>query len=300
MTKFPTVSEAVIDPAEFQGNASKARSRLHSHAHADARSIPAAPSSLSQAPAQPHRPSIAFVIGAPRDARPRRAHCFLRPPAHRRPSSDRSPSDGQRPQLKAECQGAPKKVTPGAAAPRVTWKWPLPATPPRRVDRQHRCTRAGYGRWVSRSARSARSARGRCRCWWKSRGRRCRAGAFPSPDEHRWCFCCWHIRHCLFKTSAVVAVTGLAGQRLNTPRSDLWTKAVYLCSLHCWWRCWPTLITFLAHLLLLFGLYPLTECYAARPSSLPMCMHPTFVTDLGKCTSSLRINHTCVHIHFIE
>lgn len=46
MTKFPTVSEAVIDPAEFQGNASNARSRLHSLAHTEARSIPAAPSSL--------------------------------------------------------------------------------------------------------------------------------------------------------------------------------------------------------------------------------------------------------------
>lgn len=43
MAKYPTVSEGVIDPAEFQGNASKARSRLHSLAHPETQSIPAAP-----------------------------------------------------------------------------------------------------------------------------------------------------------------------------------------------------------------------------------------------------------------
>lgn len=44
--KFPTVSEGGIDPAEFQANASKARSRLRSLAHPETQSIPAAPFSL--------------------------------------------------------------------------------------------------------------------------------------------------------------------------------------------------------------------------------------------------------------
>lgn len=115
MAKFPTVSEGVIDPAEFQGNASKARARLHSHAHPETASIPAA----AERAAAPHvgfQPAGGSGQGC--QAQPR---CLDSESPARRPSSARFHTpDSPQPQLESECQGAPKKVSPGAAAPNVT------------------------------------------------------------------------------------------------------------------------------------------------------------------------------------
>lgn len=65
------------------------------------------------------------------------------------PQTDCRSSSSSSKHLETECQGAPKEVTPGAAAPTLTWKWPPPVTLLQRVDLHRRCTRTVYGRWVS-------------------------------------------------------------------------------------------------------------------------------------------------------
>lgn len=160
---FPTVSEGSIDPAEFRGSASEERSRLHTRAHTRThREHPLTEAALLSM----WQPAVTFTVNhvcyqtvfvAAPWCRPLpsrldsecRAEIHLTPP--RGPSSDRFESSSS--QLEVKCQGVPKRVTPGAAAPTVTWKWPLPATHPPMMDLR-RCTRTEYDRWVSAASRS--------------------------------------------------------------------------------------------------------------------------------------------------
>ena len=133
----------------------------------------------------------ARTLSPQNDPGPRRALWTVRAPAQR---STPHPAEGawlpaSPPAAAApatRCQVARKKVCPGAAAPTVTWRWPLPTTRPRREDLQRRCSSIPVsGRWVSRVSAasfsalpgsfSPRPAAGAVRSGW-SRLRRWRTG----------------------------------------------------------------------------------------------------------------------------
>lgn len=158
---FPVVPEGIIDPAEFRRSASEARSQCRTHAHATAThrehlwirgalGLVSRLTNLDKLPVsrqlQTESAAAAWTFIWANLLESEAPH--IHPPCtHRRNLGDRFASSSS--QSETQCQVARRKLVPGAAAPTVTWKWPLRATRLWTLG-WRRQTKTVYGRWVSR------------------------------------------------------------------------------------------------------------------------------------------------------